>query len=249
MEELAKAPKTDVEKQQALAETNRQWKQRYDSLQVFSFQDAYPSADNPNVKALVKVRPNATKTLLFTIITDLCRSFNILNTMSAEQIMNCVQDLVFDFPDLTIRDYKLFSRMATGGSFGKSFNRIDKAVVYEWLNLYCDAQFKHVENEHINQKHKGFDLSKQEPELVQLLSEAVKGAKEAKEQQKSPIIREPSETDKIIQQWLKEFDEIFQKQTKGAVKVPPLRMIKVDGQKYPVDAMQYVALKLNDATI
>jgi hypothetical protein len=246
MENLVKQ-KSEIEKHEAIAKTNAEWKQRYDSLQVFTFNDAYPSADNLNIKALVKARPNATKTLLFHIITDLCRSFNILNTMSAEQIMHCVQDVVYDFPDLTIRDFKLFSRMASAGSFGKSFNRIDKAVIYEWLNLYCDAQFKHIENEHINSRHQYTDFTAMPEQLRDTFSEAFKNAEAVKKEEPKSTPRELSETDKMIQAWMKEFDATFKEQTKG-LKPPALKMIVYPGEKFPIDVTKFVEIKLMEAT-
>jgi len=248
MEQIVKRQRTPEEIKLFDANTALAWQTRFNELQVRTFEEAYPTKENKSIRSLVQINNHATKTLLFNILTELCQSFNIGFTMSAPQIYEAVNNIVFDFPNFTIRDFKLFLSWASRGDFGKSFNRIDKAVIYEWLNQYADAQFKHVENEHINNKHKFADLRQEDPKLIQLISEAVKGAEKIKEQDKKPIIRELSETDKMIQGWLKEFDEIYREQIKGLPKEPPLKMIKIAGEKFPVDATKYVEIKLMEAT-
>jgi hypothetical protein len=74
--------------------------------------------------------------LLYFIIEDLVNFFSVKMTMDARQIQQTVALLREEYYHFTIEDLKLCFNNAKKGHYGKLYDRIDGAVILDWLYEY-----------------------------------------------------------------------------------------------------------------
>lgn len=97
----------------------------------------------PNKIELAKISRDfggmATAAILTVVLNDLIDFFNIgENNMNAAQLAYTIRLIQTDYYYLTLEDFKLFSDNAKRGNYGKSYNRMDGAILFEWLGKYAD---------------------------------------------------------------------------------------------------------------
>ncbi|WP_410962762.1 hypothetical protein, partial [Salmonella sp. SAL4446] len=80
------------------------------------------------------------KGLLTIAVVDLVKFFNVGKTMGAEQVAQTVNFILSDFWMLKIDDVKLCFDNAKRGKYGKVYDRMDGAVILEWLQTHFEAR-------------------------------------------------------------------------------------------------------------
>ena len=88
------------------------------------------------------------KGLLTIAVVDLVKFFNVGKTMGAEQVAQTVEFILSDFWMLKIDDIKLCFDNAKRGKYGKVYDRMDGAVILEWLQTHFEARTGHVTGKH-----------------------------------------------------------------------------------------------------
>lgn len=73
------------------------------------------------------------------LITDFVHSFNVSQGMNNDQIADLAAMLVSDYWFYTLEDFVVFFHRAKKSEFGKVFNRLDAAIIFEFLKVY-DAE-------------------------------------------------------------------------------------------------------------
>jgi hypothetical protein len=83
--------------------------------------------------------------LLTHIVTDTVLFFNVGKTMTQLQIAQTVQLIVEDFDYLALEDLKVCFKNAKKGLYGKLYDRIDGAVIIQWIETYEKERLKAFE--------------------------------------------------------------------------------------------------------
>lgn len=89
--------------------------------------------------------PNVAISLLVVMINDLANSFNIGKNMGAVQVMETAQLIFNSYSSFKIADFALFFSKAKTGYYGKVYDRLDCAVICEWLNVFDADKDEQVE--------------------------------------------------------------------------------------------------------
>lgn len=85
--------------------------------------------------------------VLCTWIGDLASSLNVNNNLDAKQVANIAMRLLKHYWQLKLAEIALFIDQAKAGQFGKSYNRLDEGVFFEWLDKYCEERNLFCENQ------------------------------------------------------------------------------------------------------
>lgn len=92
-----------------------------------------------------KDNPNVAISLLVVMINDLADTFNIGKNMGAVQVMEGAQIIFNTHGLLKIADFALFFNKAKTGQYGKVYDRLDIAVICEWLNRFVADKEEQIE--------------------------------------------------------------------------------------------------------
>lgn len=108
----------------------------YAALEVKGLNDVIKS-ETPALATIVKDNgKQVAKSLVIIALVDLIEFYNVSNTFSDTQI-NSTSDLIMtEFYWLKPEDFKLCFNNAKIGKYGQLYNRLDGAVIFEWLNTY-----------------------------------------------------------------------------------------------------------------
>jgi hypothetical protein len=190
----------------------------------------------------------AVKAILSILVTDVVNFLSVGKTMNADQVMKTVELILEDYSHLKPDDFKLCFTRAKKGYFGKSYDRIDGMVIFEWLQMY---EFeKSDEIEHYREKE-NFLFKKQASELPteKEIEEAVAMPNWFKEGMKKIFekatvveaveIRKPHPVNDMVQGWIARFREINYLQDDPKKK--PSRFIKKYGRHFDIN--EYLRFK------
>lgn len=74
--------------------------------------------------------------ILGLMINDFCGNFNTRNPMNDEQIADLAIELVTDYWSYKLEDFIAFFSLAKRGLYGKVYDRVDAATIYQMLAEY-----------------------------------------------------------------------------------------------------------------
>lgn len=82
--------------------------------------------------------------VLVIMLTEFVQSFNVGKTMDAAQIIACAYELIMSAEEdqFSIEDLALFFQKAKRGDYGKSYDRIDQPVIFEWFEQHRQARYE-----------------------------------------------------------------------------------------------------------
>jgi hypothetical protein len=195
------------------------------------------------------------------LIFDVRQSFNIGNNMTDEQVDDAIPRIMQQYKIYKIADFKLCFDRARQHRYGKSYNRVDEAVLNEWLSAYDierdeeiialrtkeNSQFKHLAKEgpsfqndiHKNYVEKSLKRLKEEQAAEKELKKTLA------EENKIKLDDETKKRNEMFQAWHKEFDEIYYHQIKiGEIKDSTPRCIKLG--EHRIDINEFLLLKLDE---
>ena len=80
-------------------------------------------------------------------VIDLAMSLNVSNNLDSKQVAHITDRIKRHYWHLKLAEIALFIDQAKSGQFGKSYNRLDEGVFFEWLDKYCDERNLFCETE------------------------------------------------------------------------------------------------------
>jgi hypothetical protein len=165
-------------------------------------------AFNSQSSSLVSIKlqengENIAKAFLVVIITDLANSFNVVRPMSAQQIAFTVQSVLKDFYYLKIDELKLCFENAKKGKYAKIYDRLDTALIYEFIDSYLSERLNAVYEQNIEAK-KMNNLGTMHPDVAAKLKDLFKDEDKTK-QTNTPI---KYQNDDEWQKYLVEFGKL-----------------------------------------
>lgn len=110
------------------------------------------------IKQMVKsghVKNSEVLTVLTGLILSTARYFNLGMNINQEQAFETASLLMEKYGYESMQDFVLMFKHAKMGDFGKTFNRIDGQVIFEWMAQYLEMKAAHRERLHRKKKNSG----------------------------------------------------------------------------------------------
>lgn len=175
--------------------------------------------DSPCFSVLKKeLGDEKTKAFLVLILTDVITFFNVGKTMNQTQVVQVVNLLQKTYFYLKPSELKYCFERAKLGVYGKLFDRIDGAIIFDWVECYLQERLGVIieQNEHKHEKFKT-DAEPLNIAVKEILNKVVSEIKtpEVKEKIIIPYSREKTEQELIIQDIMIEFDDLHNKIVDG----------------------------------
>jgi len=195
-------------------------------------------SDSPSFN-LIRNQPNGeaiSQAMISKLLIDFITFLNIGKTMSEVQIVETVKLIIEDYSALKPDDFVLFFSKAKRGYYGKIYDRMDGQIIFEWLEQFMFERDQEIErlrkNEQVRREKELLSVNESVgmPEYFKPLLE-----KKVIEDSKKPLIQ--TDEQKQINEWIKEFDELWELQGSESGK----RFVDVDGVK--MDIAEYLNYK------
>lgn len=117
----------------------------YANLNVATVDDCLKSASPALVTMKAELGEQKMLAILVLFITDAIEFFNIGKGMNGEQVVQTAKLIAKDYYFLKPEDFKLCFENAKRGRYGKLFDRMDGAIIMEWLDNYVNGRMNHAE--------------------------------------------------------------------------------------------------------
>jgi len=182
----------------------------------------------------------ATKIVLVDAIVDLVMFFNIGKTMNQQQVVITADLILQKFWYLRLSELKYCFTQAMTGAYGKVYDRIDGAVIFDWIEKYLEER-KDAIIQKQTQKH---EENKKDVSILSALHDkgvvfTPKTVEETKIEQKKTV--EKSEREKLIQKFFREFDELHKTEE---IESRGSRLINYKGKVH--DSISFIETKLKE---
>lgn len=110
------------------------------------------------IKQMVKsgqVKLSEAITVLAGLILSTGRFFNLGMNINQEQAIETAMLLLEKYGYESMQDFVLMFKHAKMGNYGKTFNRIDGQIIFEWMGQYMEEKAAHRERLHRKRKNTG----------------------------------------------------------------------------------------------
>ncbi len=104
-------------------------------------------------------------------LMDLAGGYNIGKNITSEQAPAIAQAIMKEFYWMTAAELALFFEQAAMGMFGKVYDRLDQAVIFEWLNIHCALRVAAVQAERDKEKENRIQEMANATEILNIFKE------------------------------------------------------------------------------
>jgi len=183
------------------------------------------NSPNPEIAKIKKSNGmDAALAILAEIIRNGLKFFNVGKGMDAEQVLLTAGLILEDYYFLKPDDIAVVFRLAGKGRFGRIYDRIDSAIILEWVGEYCHDRFSEGANMTLKASNKPTEqlLLESSTNISPEIKEALKRLYSEFEQKKEVerVERQVGEKEKLIQGWIRQFDNIALRQgSNGAIRM------------------------------
>lgn len=225
-------------------------------MQVQTMQQAV-QAETGCLALIDAMDENVSRSILVILLNDVIDFLNVGKSMDAQQLAQTVDLILRDkiLRNLKPEDIKVCFDNAKKGQYGKTYDRIDGQIIFEWLNTYSNERMEFVENlnlkKHFQSEEKVLtqdvnpEGQKKVIEILKTASNLVK-TKDVVETLET-FIPEPKKVDaktELIQSFFNEFENLFQK---NPINQAGKRYIRFNGNL--IDQVEYAELKLKESNL
>ena len=133
------------------------------------------------IKSLVEgIGKTEMQTLLFLLISNFCKSINVVRNMGEDQMIECAMYLLDECKDYTMEDYVVMFAMAKRGKIGNVMDHLDIEVVAEMHAEYAARRRTHFKTAQDKAEREAYDkkVAGLGPKDIAACEEAVKKMKE-----------------------------------------------------------------------
>lgn len=153
----------------------------YATLEVRGLIDI-KNAETPALATIVKDNgKQVAKSLVIIALVDLIEFYNVSNTFTDTQINSTADLILTEFYWLKPEDFKLCFNNAKLGKYGQLYNRLDGAVIFEWLNTYQNERAEFFAIQRSKENFPPAVRTNDTKEMHKLYDEVVKQTLEDKE--------------------------------------------------------------------
>lgn len=175
------------------------------------------------------------------MIRDASKMLNVGKNMNGEQIVACTDNLIAFYPSYRLDDYKACLNTGCMGAYGKTFDRFDMEVLFDWFKQYDIERDERIAAHRMNVSNQHKNASKTlNPVLKDVLNSVLKEIEQPKK--KEPVKAEPTDEYKQIQEWLKEWDKLRDELAIDNTQ----RFIRYEGRIMDVDSFLNFKFKQNN---
>ncbi len=220
------------------------------NISALTVKDAIYS-NSPTIFKIGLVSEVGAISLINILLADVVMFLNLGKTMSAEQILATSKLILKDHRTKNLKpdDFKICFENAKKGYYGRSFDRVDGQIVFEWLNAYMDERMDLNEQLaiqlHSKQKKGIVNEIEINPEgqkkIIEILKSVAEKTEVVKKEKPKPV---KSERDFFIQNCFNEHYKIW---LKNPVKNVYGRFIEYNGKN--INELEYAEIKLKDYEI
>lgn len=182
----------------------------------------------------------AAMTLLTAIISNGLKYFNVGKGMTPEQMVLTAELIQAEYHYFKPDEVAMAFRLAATGKFGTIYDRLDSAIIMQWMAEYNALRMMEAENMSIKASKKP-DIETKIESSVNIppdIKEAFKRLYSETEKKVEPKKERPK-NDEMVQAWLRQFDKIAMLQNvKGQIKI-----IKRYGRM--MDVSEFLNYKIN----
>jgi hypothetical protein len=181
-------------------------------------------------------------------VTELVESFNIGKTMNAMQVAFTVEAIKTDYYFLKIEELKFCFTEAKKGRYGIMYDRIDCAVICEWIGKYLETRMELSYKHNIEEQKKYITGENKIGEVLVKMN--VEFKVDAKKIEKK-IPRALTEQEILINNILKEFDIIFSKEEDELFKngkKKPMGTRFISYKNKTVNQSEYLECRISEIT-
>lgn len=183
-----------------------------------------------------------TKALIIYLVAELVEVFNFGKTMSASQIGNCADSIIFLYPHYFIEDFKLCFFNIKQMKYGKLYESVDEAKILSFLAEFDVERVGTIESIRLRENSQ-FKQDLKSPifgeEIAKKLSHLIKPTIESSTQKE----RVKTDAEILLGELIKEFDTLFSAQDKG---LSGQRFVFYSGVNLNID--QYCNLRMKELT-
>lgn len=197
----------------------------------------------PSIAKIRKEDSEITDIVVIEFITDLVEFLNVGKIMNASQIKQTARYILQYFPHLNLADLKLFFDKMKLGHYGKFYDSVDGQLILSKMEEYSQDRMNEYEQLRLKQHREEIKDNPigegYHPDVVDAIKKAI-GEKKIK-----PIIEQKIElsyNEKLIQRWIKQFDNLYIKY--GVTSGSYLRFLKFGNKRYTLDI--FLSIKINN---
>lgn len=188
-----------------------------------------PQILNSKEYSLVSIKKNEGETFviafLIKMINHAISSFNVTNSMNGIQVTQVARSILKMYWGYKISDFKLCFDRAKNGFYGTNFNRIDQEIVMGWIHSYSIERDEEIalirQTESNDKKADAKSFSNEVTEVIlPILKNSVERISINEKKQDSKSLSARTETDKLANKWMSQFDKYHDKKqiVKGGIR-------------------------------
>lgn len=172
--------------------------------------------------------------------------------MDTNKIKTASEIIIDAFPQLTMMDLKLCFKKAISGEYGKLYDRLDGAVICEWLRQYFEDRLTYAENEQLK-NHKKPEPFKVEPVNEEVFQKGIQMVLDALPKLDQEVKQSPNREDTyhhwLLIRWRDQFhflckDIGIKKHGLVAFDTGGINLLNIGGKYY--DLQEFLKLKMNN---
>lgn len=217
------------------------------NISAVTIKDAIFS-NNPSIFRIGLISEVSAIALINLLIVDVVTFLNLGKSMSAQQVLATAKLILKDKSTKNLKpdDFKICFENAKKGYYGRSFDRVDGQIVFEWLNAYMVERMDVHENlaqQLHDERKKGIinpnEINREgQKKVIEILKSVTEKSTDVKKEKPKPI---KTERDIFIQNCFKEHYEFW---LKKPVENVIGRFIEFNGEF--IDEVEYAKIKLNE---
>lgn len=164
--------------------------------------------------------------------------------MTGQQIAMCAESIVEEMWRFKLDDIDLCFRNGVMGKYGQIYDRMDQMVIFGWLKEYekeRDAAIAKKRDSDQIANNNVYEIF-QHPQMKQILHDVTDKLDVKAKPTEHLKIRELTREEKMIQDWMKDFDRLYAETTGDISR--QTRMIYYEGGW--LDQQQYLLLKAKE---
>lgn len=194
--QLIKTGKFELQKYE-LCQVN--WSEHFRSLHPKNIQEVFVMK-TPTIATIRKYKDEFRALVLIAdMITEASEFFNVGKNMNDTQVQMTAQLIIRDFYFLTVADLRLCFLNAYSNKYGKLFDRLDGAVILEWLNKYTEDRLQEAQKRSQKLSDGSKDVSFAEQNRIELSQIIDKISVKTNLNKTNPVKKKPETLEEFIE--------------------------------------------------
>ncbi len=192
------------------------------------------SSNTPTILSLSRNFSEVEAKLLVTKeITGIIKFLNLGKNMNAEQVLETVELIFINFPNVQIADLKLFSSRFKAGYYGKAYDRLDGQTILLALNKYVEEKMQWNEEMNLREhENRNKDSGKIDSRIIEVMKKVLESSKPKFEEPKEVKPSKPKNTDEYQRIYMQFINLMKKYQLKPGISILKINGLILDWEKF-----------------